>query len=61
MDQLCQFALKSVNLFSKYFVDKFGNRRTDVQINGQVEDIKPPSASLAGQEHNNGKFHSYFD
>ena len=35
---LCQFATKSVHLFSKYYVRKVGNGRT----NGQVDNIMPP-------------------
>jgi len=48
-DHLCQFALKSVHSFTKYFVVvlKFGNAQTkevrDRRMNGQVENIMPPA------------------
>ena len=37
---ICMMASRSVHSFSKYRVDNFGNRRTDGQMNGLVENIK---------------------
>ena len=41
VDHLCQLASKSVHLFSKYCIDKFGNKRTG-------ECIADPSFASAG-------------
>jgi len=44
MNHLCKFASKSDHSFSKYHVNKCGDRQTD----GQHENIMPPLSSLAG-------------
>ena len=51
VDYLCQFASKSVHLFSKYSVHKFGNRRTDGRTYGQPENIMPSTVILACRRH----------
>ena len=47
MDHVCQFTSKSIHLFTKYVVHKFGNGQTDRQTNGQVEYTMSLSTSLA--------------